>query len=486
MKINFYIQESLRGFSNNPDNHEKPSIFPSIVFVHDPTWNDYNYKTNFNVFFYKNKNSGVKKMGFVAIGNKKSDKDVYDKLPKEKFFSLEKTEFFILGNSKFYKNMGEIFNNDVEKVLKNLNDLSFNKDLFEKVKDLGVIRISFFRSDHFEKMQRIGKYIALNKSTDIYGINVNFAPKYENNTESIKINFNFNEDILVNRMYAIIGKNGVGKTQLLNAIIEDIYKKWDNYNYSKVISLYSSDIQNFKHKNNRKEFENISIQSKNILPKNIKSIKDYMRVDRLRKILLNFISEDKINIIFKGKFKKSKVSTDDHYRFVGIKTIKEVMKTFSSGESIMFNLVINIISKIRLNSLILIDEPEVYLHPNYISTLTNIMYELTKEFESFYIFATHSPITIQGLFSKNIYVMDKFEGNVLALRNPCIETFAQNLTVITNDIFGSSESDRLYRKIINDLYDKFGNYENTMQEISKKSENLTLNGKLYLRSKKEE
>ena len=88
--------------------------------------------------------------------------------------------------------------------------------------------------------------------------------------------------------------------------------------------------------------------------------------------------------------------------------------------------------------MILFDEPETHLHPNAISSLLNTIFRLVKRFESFCIIATHSPLIIQEIPARNIFIIER-ENNIAFVRELERESFGENLTVITQDIFGNKE-----------------------------------------------
>lgn len=61
------------------------------------------------------------------------------------------------------------------------------------------------------------------------------------------------------------------------------------------------------------------------------------------------------------------------------------------------------------NSLLLFDEPETHLHPNMIFKLVKSLYKILETEESYAIIATHSPIIIQQVPSKNILIFENYE-----------------------------------------------------------------------------
>src|SRR5690554_8225850 len=80
----------------------------------------------------------------------------------------------------------------------------------------------------------------------------------------------------------------------------------------------------------------------------------------------------------------------------------------------------------------------------------NTIYSLVTRFESFCIITTHSPIIIRELFSRNVYIFDRFEDN-LSIRKIGLESFGANLSDITEEIFGTSEIPKHYQSLIKSL-----------------------------------
>lgn len=116
-------------------------------------------------------------------------------------------------------------------------------------------------------------------------------------------------------------------------------------------------------------------------------------------------SEDVENLIF--LFESGIIRLRD----VLLSTIKDYekfsIKDASSGEQSIILSILGIASKIKDNCLILIDEPEICLHPQWQETYIDI---LTKTFDKYkncqFIIATHSPLIISRLSHYNSFIID--------------------------------------------------------------------------------
>ncbi|HHC7201437.1 TPA: AAA family ATPase [Vibrio parahaemolyticus] len=82
----------------------------------------------------------------------------------------------------------------------------------------------------------------------------------------------------------------------------------------------------------------------------------------------------------------------------------------SSGEQCLFLLFLGIISSIDDNSLILIDEPEISLHPSWQQRFVEILNESLSEYSGcHFIIATHSPLIVSDIAVKNCDILDMTE-----------------------------------------------------------------------------
>ncbi|WP_158146609.1 AAA family ATPase [Vibrio fluvialis] len=87
----------------------------------------------------------------------------------------------------------------------------------------------------------------------------------------------------------------------------------------------------------------------------------------------------------------------------GILTLNDA----SSGERSLLLLVCSIASQITNDSVILIDEPEISLHPEWQETFIDLIYHAFNHYERcHFIIATHSPLVISNLPKKNCYIVN--------------------------------------------------------------------------------
>ena len=112
---------------------------------------------------------------------------------------------------------------------------------------------------------------------------------------------------------------------------------------------------------------------------------------------------------------------------------KDYYGKMSSGQTMLTNLIIDITANVRSNCLIMIDEPEVHLHPNAITQIINVVNLVCERFSSCCIMATHSPLVIQSLLSRNVLIMERDVDGMPVVRQMRVESLGENLTTINEE-----------------------------------------------------
>ena len=127
--------------------------------------------------------------------------------------------------------------------------------------------------------------------------------------------------------------------------------------------------------------------------------------------------------------------------------LMDLYEKSSSGETIYLSSITSILSKIRLNSILLIDEPEQHLHPTGINLLMSTISELLEKFDSFAIISTHSPYILREVPSSNVMIFHR-NGNNLTVCPIEIETFGEDVSVISNMVFDDRSQNKIFESYI--------------------------------------
>lgn len=122
----------------------------------------------------------------------------------------------------------------------------------------------------------------------------------------------------------------------------------------------------------------------------------------------------------------------------------------------------------------MIDEPEIHLHPNAISSFMRMLNKLLENFNSFAIISTHSPIVLQEIPAKYVRV---FDNNVFYETRLWEECFGDNISKIITNVFNVRPDESNYKAFLLEKKEE----GLTKEEIEELFDNkLSINAELYL------
>lgn len=126
----------------------------------------------------------------------------------------------------------------------------------------------------------------------------------------------------------------------------------------------------------------------------------------------------------------------------------------SSGQRLFAYIVINILGAIRRNSLILIDEPELFLHPTLEIQFVNMLKMILLRFNSKALLATHSVVTVREVPSDCVHVFERTEEG-LAIKHPPFQTFGGDIQRIYSYVFGDKSVSKPFETWIKNQLSNF-------------------------------
>lgn len=495
--IIFYVDKNPSGRCDWASSHKKPKTYPAFVLAYNNGWNDYHIRSSFYLFYYDKQNELPISVGLTKIIYKNENITV-DYLPD--FFTFLDRNFCSLGQEDEYffilkKNLGK----NLLSVLYAIRDVAFFPDIQDDFINYRTFKESIIRYNETERLMREIPYKIYGYDlSNLYNFKYQFKPAYSK--ETVEVNFEFSSNEFVsNRIYALTGKNGTGKTQLITSLPLMISEKNVSFFtpkvplFSKIIAVSYSIFDRFKMPKKTSNFnyyycgirkdENEQYTEKGLALRfhsTYKKIERFERIDKWRNILLTFIDEELINTFLVIKEDDEATGSNNHY-MVDIKSFNNAKNKLSSGQAIILYIITEIVANIRYDSLLLYDEPETHLHPNAITQLMNTIYELVEEFKSYCIIATHSPLVVRELFSKNVYVLNR-DDNFLSIRRIPLESFGENLSVLTEEIFGNKGIPKQHKKILQKLVDSGKSYNEIVTLLEFDEIPLSLNARIFIKS----
>ncbi len=137
-------------------------------------------------------------------------------------------------------------------------------------------------------------------------------------------------------------------------------------------------------------------------------------------------------------------------RFASIDVKKEPVRVvdgkgypLSSGEISFLKFAAQVSLHIENGSLLLLDEPETHLHPNFINRFVSLLDGLLEATGSAAIIATHSVYFVREVFREQVTVLSVDSESLVQAQQPKLRTFGAEVGAISYFVFGEDEPSKL-------------------------------------------
>lgn len=131
----------------------------------------------------------------------------------------------------------------------------------------------------------------------------------------------------------------------------------------------------------------------------------------------------------------------------------------STGEVRFIKLLAQTCTHIENGSLLLLDEPETHLHPNFIGRLMSALESLLSDTGSCAIVATHSVYVVREMFHDQVFIVEKADDGRVGIKVPGMRTFGADISSISSFIFGEDSQSFLAEDVVRRLVEKHASYE---------------------------
>ncbi len=266
---------------------------------------------------------------------------------------------------------------------------------------------------------------------------------------------------------------------LFTRTIKDKIVEYFNRHISKQKEKSKKDYRTEKYEKTLKE-DNRLIAASEFLNKNVSSFKSKFKNKITYTSNLDFSSNESIDYFIQDVIAlKTLVDLEILvYDKIGLQKTQNKFSFIqaSSGEYHLLTSFIGIFSKIEENSIILIDEPEISLHPNW---QMKYMHNLNRIFDTYkschFIIASHSHFLVSDLREKQSSILKLFFNNQISkidARRLDWNTYAWSAEQVLIEVFKVPSSRNIYlTELINDTLHLMAKEKLTLLQEQQVTEN---------------
>lgn len=467
--------------------------YPCLELIPD-AWDDwFTYKTKFALVYHRTQDDSIR-LGFLKLMKREANKTA-DVLPKE-FVKLTEEWCSIGMDYSYYETVRRVLGSRYQSVLYALRDTAVFPSIYEMFEDDPCFNNSLIRQEPYNSnpaplLDSVRWRLQGVNVENYYKFKYSFRPYYsediEQNYTTLDFNFSYNVPF-EQRIFGIIGKNGSGKTTMLSNMATSFQSAGDTRImpskplYNKVISISFSVFDTFPLPKGdaRFNYRYLGFKGKK------GDMLDNLRTE-LRTHLMGINSKSRTYQWFSFLHEvlheqlAGVLTHDGRDDEIDVDRVMSYLAKLSSGENLLIYIFSSLLDEIKQNTLILFDEPEMHLHPNAISCLIQYMYRLLEHFNSFCIMATHSPLVIQEIPSDNVIIFKRKDDSLEVQPLP-FETFSQDLSTVTESVFGDISANRYHFKKLKTLAVNIKDYDAILKILNNSGRPVPLGTRMLLKS----
>lgn len=431
-------------------------------------WNDFSFVTMFDVALFDEHgirfDLGSVKIGFAGQTTSVSTYSTF----QSSFLALPDSYFSVGQDVSYYSALRDNVSDETRiAFLSGLQDIVLKIGRAEVFQHEDVFRTSLMRSVSLTAIEGQFRRV-LSGGAPLTDFDFDFELPQSESVAGINLKFVVNaSSVPSTNIHALIGRNGVGKTTLLNEMISSILRTEGSTAqfvinsmfsqapippgyFSSLISVAFSAFDPFTPPPENSD-AGLGTRYSYI---GLKDIEDeggtlLKSLATLRKECVASLGE-----CFSDRGRKERwlkaiqtLESDENFarmdlaRLVELqgdtlaRTATNLVERMSSGHAVVLLTISRLVARVEEKTLILLDEPESHLHPPLLSAFTRALSELLHNRNGVAIVATHSPVVLQEVPRSCVHVITRSRLSMQAER-PRIETFGENVGSLTREVFG--------------------------------------------------
>lgn len=468
----------------------EPSTGQNQAILRIDNWNDYSFVTMFQVLLFDEHGArfdlGSVKIGFVGQTTTVATHSTLE----SPFVSLPEQYFSVGQDVSYYSMLNTVSAVTRDSFLRGLNDIVLADDRLDSIKQEEVFRTSLLRSVSLTSIDGQFRRI-LSGQVPLSDFDFHFYLPESEKVAGVVLDFAVTANSVPStNIHALIGRNGVGKTTLLNKMISAVmsqdasaarFRAKSMFEYAPIPSGYFSSLISvafsaFDPFTPPKEQPDPGLGTRYSYI-GLKDIEDdtgalLKSLPTLQKECITSIGECLSDSSRAQRWQNAikTLESDENFarmnlsRLLELKddslteTATKLVEKMSSGHAVVLLTISRLVARVEEKTLILLDEPESHLHPPLLSAFTRALSELLQNRNGVAIIATHSPVVLQEVPRSCVYVITRSRLS-MNVERPRLETFGENVGSLTREVFGLEVTQSGFHALLKNAVSQGGSYE---------------------------
>lgn len=470
-------------------NGSLPSQGKSCAFLLEDKWDDWGkFRTQFNLIVFDESGTqhrpGDVKIGHVGLEpggelgpNTRAPalESSFDELP-EHYFSLGQSE-------NYYETLNTLNLELKQKILVALRDLALDQERFATIEAEPVIVESLLRSVNSRTFKtRFARLAAGDAALTRFDFTYALPAFAESNETPPTLDFHVVPDTMPpTNVHVLIGRNGAGKSTCMQGLgralvgADDVDQPVGTLQtpglteeppFAGLVLVAFSAFDDFKIPANA---SGLKAEMIGLLDQGADGQQDQPKsAERLRADFTRSLGNCRFGLREKRWVRALEtLENDPLFKEANVAALLELdegafgeqaerlFKRLSSGHKIVLLTITRLVELVDERTLVLLDEPEGHLHPPLLSAFVRALADLLMQRNGVAVIATHSPVVLQEVPASCVWVLRR-NGAVVVAERPEMETFGENVGILTHSVFGLEVTNTGFHKMVSDAVHKEG------------------------------